>query len=810
MILKLVYRRLNENYKMTILMLIGLAIGIAASLVILTKVRYEKSFDNFHTNSKNLYRVVRFTSGLKYLNGALEYRAGIQFPIPGEIKKTIPEVTAVTSLLYIYGNKITAPQSGAQKPVSFNLKEGIVFADPQFFNVFDYADNPILWIAGNKQEALQEISSVIITRDIEKLLFAGQSGVDKIISIGNNDFTVKAVIDKFPVNSDFPFKIMISMSTLTEKIYKGATTDWGSISDNFQCFVKTRKDANVEFINTKLNKILKDHLPEKEASIRSMKLQPLREVHRDEKFGNFNHHTISNLILNALSILAAFILVIVGLNFSSGLIAQSIKHNTENSIRRIVGCGKYEIFKGFFSQALTLTIIAAILGIVAAYFVLKTQENLVGVPREFYMHFGYKPILTIVLIILSLSFIASIFPGMFFTSKPALSALKQNEKGKLTNKNNINKVTIVVQFAAASVLMISTMVILKQLSYISNKDLGYTPQGIISASIPDNTPSKIAALNARLLACPDVSGISFCSGNPAKAQGWFGVSLKYHGKQLEFDSELKYADTAFFSLNGFKLIAGRNYSKTDTFISAMVNKEFLAETGLHDPAELLGLHVDGMSRRGAIIVGVVNNSHSSSLHEKLRPCLFTNSSKRFQEIEIKLNPVIQKINRSQQLKQITGIWKEIFTDEDSEFIYLTDQIESYYKAEKNLFFMLLLFTGITGFLCCLGIFGLSVFIGEQRLNEIGIRKVNGARSSQIIIMLNSSYMKWIIIAYAIACPIGYYITNKWLQNFAYKTELSWWVFAGAGLMTLMIALFTVSWQSWRAATRNPVEALRYE
>jgi ABC-type antimicrobial peptide transport system permease subunit len=809
-ILKTTFRRLAGNYKMTILTLLGLALGIASAFVIFTKVRYERSFDSFHTGSKDIYRVVRLTSGLQYLNGALEYRAGIHFPVPGEIKKTIPEVNAVTSILYIYGNKIWVPAGNSQKPKSFRLKDGIAFADPQFFEVFDYANQPITWFSGNKNKALKDIFSVVITRNMEELLFKGKSAMGQVINIGGQDYTVKGVISNFPVNSDFPFKILISMSTFTESFAKGVTSNWGGLSDNFQCFVKVKNGAGIELINQKLNRILKENLPPSEVPTRSMKLQPLNEVHRDGRFGNFNNHTVSGFILNALLLLAIFILIIVGLNFSNGLIAQAIKNTKDTSVRRIVGCGKLEIFNGFFLEALVLTISASVIGLFMAYIVFDTQSDLVGVPKEYYMHFGYNTIITIVLIILAVSFIASIFPGIFFTSKSALSTLKQNEKSVLGNKNNVNKVTIAVQFAVVTVLTVSTIIILKQLNYIHKKDLGYDPENIISSGIPESSSAQISALKAKLSKCTEVESVSFCSGNPAKAHNWISVSLKYNGEPVQFDSELKSVDTSYFNLNSFKLLAGRIYSNIGNINSIIVNSEFVKEAGIKNPSELVGTEVNGVFRNSAVIAGIVNDSYSSSLHQKLRPCVFINNKEMFQEIEIKLIPVAKKSLKAGQLAQITSIWNDIYPEDDNEFSYLTEQISNYYKAENNLFRILLLFTFVTTFLCCLGVFGLSVFISEQRTKEIGVRKVNGAKTSQIMLMLNNGFIMWIVVSFLFACPIAGYAMNKWLQNFAYKTELSWWVFGVAGVATVAVAVLTVSWQSWRVATRNPVEALRYE
>ena len=278
---------------------------------------------------------------------------------------------------------------------------------------------------------------------------------------------------------------------------------------------------------------------------------------------------------------------------------------------------------------------------------------------------------------------------------------------------------------------------------------------------------------------------------------------------------MKSIDSSYLKLYLFDFLAGQNLSAGDTINTIIVNMEFISELGISDPNKALGLNIEGVGKNGANIKGVVRDFYSGSLHDKIRPCLFYNDPRSYNTVNIKMMTSGSNINAksgilSGNIQNLSEKWKKIFPDQVFEYRFLNDTIADFYKSEHKALNLFLLFAAITIFLCILGILGLSLSMNERRTKEIGLRKVNGAKVIEVIILLNKDFVKWVAIAFLIAIPFGWFIMHKWLENFAYKTGLSWWIFLLAGVLALVIALLTVTWRSWRAATRNPVEALRYE
>jgi putative ABC transport system permease protein len=364
-------------------------------------------------------------------------------------------------------------------------------------------------------------------------------------------------------------------------------------------------------------------------------------------------------------------------------------------------------------------------------------------------------------------------------------------------------------------VIIATLFIVKQIYFINHKELGYTTDNIIYAGLPENPKSKLASLSAELLSDPGIKGVSFSSVVPAESHQWTSFSSYINNQEKRIDAEIKFVDSSYLNLYSFTLIAGQNFSSKDTSAAIILNSEFLLEIGFKNADEAIGAIIKGPGGMSLNIKGVVGDFHSGSLRDKIRPCVFFNNPGGFGIVNIKLLSSGASGNNNTkvlpgEIDKMNEIWKNVFPGQAFHYTFLSDRIAGYYKSDYKALNLFFLFASITVFLCILGILGLSLSMNENRTKEIGLRKVNGATISEVMVLLNKNFIYWVAIAFVIACPIAFYAMNKWLQNFAYKTELSWWIFVASGIIALVIASLTVSWQSWRAATRNPVEALRYE
>lgn len=812
--LKTAIRRISRNLKSNLMIFTGLVIGLTSCLIIYTKINYELSFDNSHSQSKDIFRIVRVTSGLDYTTGGLEYRTGVFSALPGEIKKNIPELQNVVTMLYVYGQKINIPGNDSSDDKSFTLDNGIVFTEPSFFDVFDFGSGGLKWIKGEGKQVLEKPFSAVITEETSQKLFPDGDPIGRDIIIFGTKFSIEGIIQDFPKNTDLPFKVILSLTTYTEKLNPGSITDWGNLSDNFQCYVVLNNRSDIKSIEKKFKDIYSPHADGSYAERRLFKLQPLSKVHKESRFGNFNNRTVSGGLLLALTIIGSFIYLIACFNYSNFFLAETIKQKKQIALKLILGSNPLSIFFQFFTESLLLNFCALLLSVQLAFSVIGNFYSFIDIPRGYFPEINISALLFILVLLFSGGFLAVVFSSYNLNLKSLSIMLKSGDSGISGTKNNFGKASVILQFVVAQAVIIATLFIVKQINYINLKDLGYNTNNIIYARLPENSGSKLTALSGELLSVPGVKEVSFSSVVPAESQQWTSFSYFNNNAEKRIDAEIKLVDSSYLNLYSFRLAAGRNFSSGDTTGAIILNMEFLLEIGLNKD-EAVGKVIQGPGGNRLYIIGVVEDFHSGSLRDEIRPCVFYNSPPGFRTLNIELSNSRttgknRAVNLPGDLDKIDKIWKNIFPGEVFPYMFLSDRIAGYYISDHKALNLFLLFAFITVFLCILGILGLSLSMNERRTKEIGLRKVNGATIIEVIILLNKDFVYWIVIAFVFATPVALYAMHKWLQNFAYKTELSWWIFALAGIIALGIALLTVSWQSWRSATRNPVEALRYE
>jgi putative ABC transport system permease protein len=812
---KIAIRRISRNYKSNLLIFASLVIGLTSSLILYTKVNYELSFDNYHSESKNTYRVVRVTSGLEYANGGLEYRTGVHFPLPEAFKKSVPELRDVVAMFYLNGQKINIPTKEGEVEKSFTLEDGVVMTEPSFFNIFDFGKTGLKWVKGEGKQVLDKPFTAVITEKTAQKLFAGEDPVGRELIVIGTKFTIEGVIQDLPENTDLPFKVLLSLRTFSEKLNPGFTTDWGSLSDNFQCYVVLNNRSDLVSVERKFKEIYASNAGSERLEGRQFKLQPLSHVHKESQYGNYNNRTVSTGLLLALTLIGIFIFLIASFNYSNFFLAETIKQRKQIALRLILGSKPVSVFFQFFTESLMVNFVALLLGLQLTFSIIKNFYSFIDIPR------GYLPEinLTLFMLIIGLLFAGSLLSIIFSILNLNLKSLSDLLKGSdssYTGRGNIfGKTSVILQFVVAQSVIIATLFIVKQIYFINHKQLGYKTDNIIYAGLPENQKLKLPTLSAELLSDPEIKDVSFSSVVPAESHQWTSFSSYINNQEKRIDAEIKFVDSSYLNLYSFTLIAGQNFSLKDTSATIILNSEFLLEIGFKNADEAIGAIIKGPGGMRLNIKGVVGDFHSGSLRDKIRPCVFYNNPGGFGIVNIKLSSSGSSGKNNAkalpgEIDKINKIWKNVFPDQVFNYTFLNDRISGYYKSDYKALNLFFLFASITVFLCILGILGLSLSMNQKRTKEIGLRKVNGATISDVMVMLNKNFIYWVAIAFVIACPIAFYAMHKWLQNFAYKTELSWWIFALAGIIAFGIALITVSLQSWRAATRNPVEALRYE
>ncbi len=646
--------------------------------------------------------------------------------------------------------------------------------------------------------------------------FGEKLPVGRTIVINNKPFKITGLITGIPVNTDHPFQMFISFSSI-EKMYPDFTKDWGGLG-GLQCYVVLNSPSQKEIVEKKLKEVYAQHGTKEEVENRLFKLQPLKDIHHDTRYSNFNNKIVSLKTLVTLGLIGIFLLIMACANYANLSLARSRYRTGEVGIRKTLGGKRWHVLFQFFGESVILTSFSAIVALVFSYFAIKQFTTLVGIPLNYSVALNLKTLLGLIFLIITVSLISSSYPSLLLSTSLPVDLLRKKFGVSFKRVAIFTKSMVIVQFTISLLMIIGTITVYRQYLFLTNSDLGFDKEAVFTVPIPTREAVLMERFKSTLLQNPAIKDVSLSNSSPARSANWTDVTMFSNGQENTLISQVVGIDTSFVSTYGLKLLAGRNLSLTDSSKTILINEELARQFNFKTPEEAVGkvvmLYHDPNSR--VTISGVLKDYHYDTFYSKIRPTLLIQNSNQVRLAGIKLAMNTQ--NKSGYLKQLKNVrlhlqkitGNQIYKNEIYEYEFLDDAINKYYINERNSSKLISVFAFITVFIACIGIFGLALYSSEQRSKEIGIRKINGAKISEILTMLNKDFVKWVAIAFVIATPVAYYAMHKWLENFAYKTSLSWWIFAVAGLLALGIALLTVSWQSWKAATRNPVEALRYE
>lgn len=785
------YRSLMRNKAHTFLNMIGLTLGMTCCLMVFLIIRYELSFDTFHTKADRIYRITTTLAG--------DGNRQIGFaPYPlGEAVKDFPEVEKSTTVNFFNDGIIKLDHKVYKEP-------GMGFVSPTFFELFDYE-----WIAGNPQQSLTDPYSVVLTESVARRLLGGtdiRDQLGKIINIENGDYKLTGILKDFPANTDFPFRIVLSSST-ANAIGGDLLTDWVSVSWSVHHYILLKEGADASQTEAKFPALIKKHMTPEEVSMRAYKLQPLKELHFDASLGNYNQRTTTETTIYSLSAVGLFLLLIACINFINLATAQSTRRSKEVGVRKILGAGKYLLIRRYMGETLLLTVVSLILTVALGYLIFPSIMKILDLRMA--ENWITDPLVPLFLLSITVivTFLAGFYPALVLSGFQPMQALA-NYTGttKWLGGLSLRRGLIVVQFVISLVLIIGTLVVVRQLNFFQSQPLGFSREAIVMVQMPDVPHHQKKAFQGQLQQIAGIKEVSLAGNSPSSIGNWKGA-FNFPGSGVPFiPVVMRPADQNYIGTFGLSIIAGRDLLASDSLLQqVVVNETILGLMKISDPQAAIGQTITVFDDNSQI-VGVVKDFHALSLREGLTPVLIFNDPKGARMAAIKMVSTDFKTT----LSQIESIYNRQFPESIYEYQFMDQTIASFYEAEKKLSRLVSIFSGIAIFISCLGLFGLISFIALQRKKEMGVRKVNGATALELVIMLNKDFMVWVLIAFVMACPIAWFFTHKWLENFAYKTDLSWWIFALAGMMAIVIALLTVSWQSWKAATRNPVEALRYE
>lgn len=810
---KTALRNFWHNKIFSLINVLGLAIGISASLVIYLLVNYHFTFDKFEKDNDRIYRVV---SNFEF-SGETYRNSGVTSPLGPTVKKELTGLDAVVPFRTADEVKISIPAPG-KEPVSFKHAEHIVFVDENYFKLLGYE-----WMAGSAKTSVQQPYETVLSEKAAALYFPKLSAnqvIGKQMDLNDTvHVTISGIVKDIQQNTDFTFTTFISRATLENTNLKPEDwTEWDNTNSASQLLVKLSPGTKVAAIEKGMYGLYKkNHKADpNDKSKSAFKLQPLGDLHFDSNYGGYDLPLANKPTLYGLLAVAAFLLLLGCISFINLTTANASRRAKEIGIRKTLGSSKKQLIIQFLSETFLLTFVAAILSVLFIPLILKAFSGFI--PEGLHFNVAAQPgvMLFLIVLIIIVTLLSGFYPAMILSGYRPVLVLKNQAYANTSKTRSVwlRKSLTVSQFVIAQVFIMATILVSKQITYSLNKDMGFRKDAIVhlQTNYYDTVQSHKYVFMEKLKSIPGISMISLSNSPPSSNSTWSNT-MKYKDgkKEIETDVQLKTADTNYIKLFRIKLLAGVNIMQSDTTNQFLINETYANILGFRKLQDAAGKYLYWNSNTPVLIAGVFADFNQHSLHDPVKPLVIGNGSERSRTINIALQP--QNAEGTLWKATIASIgkaWKEIFPEDDFDYKFLDEDIAKYYDDEQHISSLLMWATGLAIFISCLGLLGLVIFTTARRKKEIGVRKVLGASVSQIVQIISKEFLLLIIIAFAIAAPLAWFGMNKWLENFAYRTQVSWWIFILGIAIMIVIALFTLAFQTIKAAMANPVKSLRTE
>ncbi|MEO8086505.1 MAG: FtsX-like permease family protein [Bacteroidota bacterium] len=809
---KTAFRNFLRNKTFSLINIVGLAIGISASLIIVLIVQYDFSFEKFQPDSDRVYRI----GGEYTFGGETGHNSGSPIPIGNAISKEASGVEVMSFFQTKIDQRISIPMPGKANPVVFKKGNRVVYVDKNYFKIIPYQ-----WISGSSETALEQPYKAVLTESKAKLFFGSLPLTEipgrEILLSDTIRATVTGIVKDITEHTDFTFNVFVSRSTFEIKYLTPQDwSSWDNVSSETQVMLKISPGIAMANVQDQVNAIYKKHRtpdPDDHSTTKFI-LQPLSDIHFSTEYDNFDQRLANKPTLYGLLAIAAFLLLLGCINFINLTTAQASHRAREIGIRKTIGSSRKQLVLQFLSETFLLTLIATIFSVLIAPLLLKAFSDFIPDGLHFKI---LQPQVLLFLLALTvfISLLSGFYPALVLSSYKPVSILKnQSAKGSGSSRNvRLRKVLSVSQFMIAQVFIILTVLVSNQIRYSLNKDLGFKKDAIVffEPNPVGFAQNDTKALVEKIKAIPGIALVSQSYGPPSYRGGWTTTAkLAEKGDDNYASVSVKLGDPNYISLYNIKLLAGHNVTASDTINSILINETYTHTLGFKYPPEAIG-NILEWNQMKTPIVGVVGDFHEKSMHDPIRPLIITHWAAHEGVINIALPP--QNVDQNSWksiLEKIGQAWKQVYPDDDVSIEFLDEQIAKYYKADQHISSLLLWAAGLSIFISCLGLLGLVIYITNQRTKEIGIRKVIGASVSQIITMLSKDFIQLVAFAFLIAAPIAWYSGNRWLENFSYRTNISWWIILSGGIVMLFMVLIILVLRTFRVATANPVTSLRTE
>ncbi|MEJ7645905.1 MAG: ABC transporter permease [Chryseolinea sp.] len=767
----------------------GLTLGIACAHFIFLVVQFEKSYDRYHTNAGRIYRI----NGGAPNTPDEEFDTGTPASLAPLLRDEFPEIET-TAVAF----KMNPESSQVEFNHELTRVKGLYYTTPEIFQILNFS-----WVQGSPEKSLRAANQAVVSESIESQYFNGDA-MGKILRVnGDTDVQIAGIIKDPPLNSDFPFHVVISHATLEKdpQFMNGGLDGWNS---SYQTYVLLKQRTKPESINAKLTAMIIKRLGKEQAEkFLSFRLMPLSDIHF--VLGNFNDRIISTSTLTTLSMIGVFILLIACINFTNLASAQAIRRSREVGIRKTLGSSRRYIIMQFLGETFVVTFVALMLSFILVSNLVLASENLTEIPLTQDLLTQPSSLLFLLSVLVCVTLLSAFYPAFIMSGFRPAEALKSGNTSNGTKGFFVRKSLTAFQFVISQVLIICTMIVIRQLDHFNEVPLGFNKEAVLTADIPNADPNIFSTLKNNLLRYPEIKNVTYSLNTPSATINKYWAGFTHTALPDHKPAEIKFIDSAYFMMFEIERLSGTLVIPADSGKSVVVNEDLLNTIGIQDPEKALGEKVNYWET-DATIIGVVRNFQTVSLAEGMHPVILANRPDMFRKVSMK----IDLTQASSGIAHLEKHWKEAFTNYYFTYSFLDQDVATFYKEERKISRLLIAFATVAIMIGCIGLFGLIMLTSIQRTKEIGIRKILGATIANISALLSREFIALVAIAGIIGCPLAYYAMTNWLSGFANKISLleNSWVFVLAVAVGLAFALLTVGIQAFRAASKNPTESLR--
>jgi putative ABC transport system permease protein len=790
--LKIAFRNLKRHKTFSFINTLGLAVGMAACLLMLMYVVSEISFDNFHENVDRIYRVTAEWGE----EGSKRNWAGTMPGISPTMKSELPEIAAAARVR----NVLNAEVSNSAE-LSFR-ETAAFYADPDVFHIMTW---PLL--QGDPQKALAEPFSLVLSEKTARKYFGNEDPLRNILSFNDRPFQITGIMKDLPDNTHLKAEILVSYAT-AESLGDYPEKPWDVWGDDYNYFL-LKENAEAHGVEEKLTVLLKKYASPWIAKKMGLKIQPLSDIHWDNR-SRADIGPKGNLLYVYLFLsLSILVLIIACFNFMNLSTARYLDRMREVGVRKVVGAKRSQLIHQFLTESLLVSVISACLGVYLFTLLKKSLYTLLNIEVIFSTYQFIFLCGIIVTLVASVGLVAGVYPALFLSRFRPVDIMKRRFIAGQA-RPAFRQISVVIQYAISIILILGTVIIYQQIDFMKNSDLGFDKENVILLTLPFNNPEvikKYVTLVEQLRAQADVTSVTGAYTVPGIDSN-FQMSVRKAGaaEDSSYSLQILPGDIGYIRSMGLKLVKGcdvSDISLLDARESAILNETAVKTLGLEHP---IGEKLLISDNREKTIVGVVKDFHVKSLHNEIRPMMIYHEPKMYGTLAVRIRPE----DPEAALLALQKAWESVLPFADFNYRYMEDAYHRFYRTEEKTGTLTVIFTGLALLVSCLGLFGLAAFSASKRVKETGIRKILGATPAGIVILLTKQFTQWVIIANVIAWPVAYYLLHKWLDNFAYRINISPLPFVLSGAAALAIAVLTVCLITIKTAAADPVQSLRYE